>query len=292
MKKIIAAVLCAFILTQSLTACTVTVKNDGEEKEEKYEDRIMTDRDETEKTEETDETDEIEENEEIGGFFEEDIADITEMAEMTGINGIDGIDGIDITFIPFTPQRVVGLDPEWSWAVVEIGWNGYGNENRWRSYVITDDEQEYEYQYEEEPPPEETQTPTTDQTPAAPDGQGLDLPQITAGKTWPAAYLPPDLPVYPDGEISVYADSGGETERTVDVFAENTSQDSFMKYLDMLKGAGFVLDELIESKYDISITGGKDIWLFKGIFYGGSSLKIYFIYDIEGNYRKLWYEYT
>ena len=270
-KKIIAVVLCAFMLPQSLTACTIKLKNDGQEEkekkeEEKYEDRITTDRNETEENEEIEETDETEEN---GGFFEEAIADTTDMGEiysmtgMTNMTGITSMTGIDITLVPFTPRRIVGLEPDWSWAVVEIGWNDYSG---WPRYAdLFDDEEEfwreYEEQFKETPPPTTTETEPEPPPPTIPPAESdpayyaepdMSMPFIET-EEWPTAYLPPGLPVYPGSDIKTAG-----SPRYIHVEIKNSSTASFSKYIEALENAGWVFDE--NSSSEIFVMGSKGLW--------------------------------
>jgi len=172
--------------------------------------------------------------------------------------------------VAFTPERVVGADPEWPWATVEIGFKGYGDKDKWSSYSSLTD---WEYSFLNVPddlkdtPPinEPDPQPLTEQERiylAEPD---KTLPVISSYKKWPTAYLPSGLPVYPGSALEVEAKPG-------DVFGTvyDTSTDALMKYLDALRNAGWEID----ADYGDfeSIRGNKGLWFFQCSFNEGEAL--------------------
>ena len=284
MKKFSTIVLVTVLTLSLLTTCTITSPKSGEEKNSNDENGSISNVENDYERSATNDYTFAESDFDIDEFLENN-------AEMfsggmdgnsTGLSGIPGMDdiygalGIETTPVPFTPERVIGLDPEWPWAVVEIGWNGYGDESTWVRYSdLFDDEEEYYNQPEETPPPatEPEPPPPKEQEDSAyyaePD---RNMPEISNGSKWPAAYLPPGTPVYPDGDLDVDV-------RPCDVmmWIYNSSRDSLLKYLESLEKAGWS----VEGEPEYLVMGGKGLWWFQCQI-DGSTVLIEFMYDEWG----------
>jgi len=274
LKKNVFIILCVIMLLSLLTACTNKIESGGEEKNSDGENSNIS------KSDNDNPKDEIsEDTDESGNVGTSPDDDKYKASDFDIDRFLDYIDDmfpamINTTPVPFTQERVVGADSEWPWAVVEIGWNGYGDENKWQRYQVIDDEDEYY-------PPEETQHPSTEPEPPPPTAQhdpayyaepDKNMLYISTNK-WPAAYLPPGVPVYPDGDFDIDAGPGD-----VMLYIYNSSMASLMKYLDMLKDAGW----RVEGEPEYFVMGGKGLWWFQTACYDGSNVMLQFMYDEWG----------
>lgn len=272
MKKIISLILCAAMLL--LTACTISFDGIGKEKNSDSENigditdengnAVMSPTDSTYESSAFDIDEFLKNNADIlpNGIDGNStgLSGITDMSEMYSMLGID------TTPVAFTPERVAGLDPEWPWAVVEIGWKGYGDESKWVRYsdLFADEEEEYDL-------PEETQSttteakpePTTQQDPAFYDEPDRNMPNISDDNKWPAAYLPQGMPVYPEGDFEIDFASPGN----VLIEISNSSMEAFANYLDTLKNAGWDVEK--HRTPESLIMGFRGMWWFQCGFYDG-----------------------
>ena len=213
---------------------------------------------------------------EIADMFPDSInGNLSGLSTGSGMAEIYGMPGIkrEVTPVPFTPKRVAGLDLEWPWAVVEIGWNGYGDGSRWVRYAdLFDDGDEYLYEEETPPPTTEPPPPKERDDSAYYDEPDKTMPIITSSGTWPAAYLPPGTPVYPDGELEVSGSAGN-----VFITAYNSSVESLVAYLETLENAGWGFYEYGDP--ETIVMGVKGMWFIQCGCYDGSTVVMQISYD-------------
>jgi len=258
-----------------MTACTTILKNDSEEKNDENGSTVTFPADEIYGEESDYDIDKF--FEDIPDMFPGGInADSTGLTDIPGMDDIYGMLGMEITPVPFTPEKFFGANPEWPWAAVEIGWKGYGDESKWQRYSDLFDDEEEEYTAYETPPPTNDSEPLP---PTAHDDQAyhaepdINMPGISTDK-WPAAYLPPGTPQYPEGVFEIEAYPGNVT-----ITIYNSTVESLIKYLETLKNAGWRVDYGVP---EVLIMGGKGMWWFQCACYDGSTVYFQFMYDEWG----------
>lgn len=181
--------------------------------------------------------------------------------------------------VAFKREKVAGIDPEWPWADVEIGWKGYGDNKKWPSYA---DVAPWRTEIYEDLMPSPEPTPAQPEPSKPPVNTNTDKFTVEPDKnmpyvnnaSWPAAYLPADTPKYPGGTFETDAAPGD-----IFIYINNTSSDSLYKYLEMLVAAGWKIELDYFDPSSGFCMGGAGLWFFQCMLNSESSAIIQFGYD-------------